>query len=82
MTPPDDCPLCGRRLIEAHWISEYSQFLFTCPSCTTFTIPPELDKSFGTEFRGDPDIPRLSRYLREAGEDDNREITVESWRTV
>ena len=82
MNPPDDCPLCMRRLIEAHWIPEYRQFLFTCPSCTTFTITPQLDRSFRTELKGDPDILRLCRYLSEAGEDDNRELTAESWRSM
>ena len=77
----DRCPICGRQPAVALWIEEYRQFLVECPRCTTFTITPTLAARF--RFVLVPDerrlVERLSRYLQQAGDDDDREVTEDSW---
>ena len=77
----DRCPLCGQPLTDAPWLEEYRQFLVECPQCTTFTITPTLAARF--RFVLVPDerrlVERLSRYLQQAGDDDDREVTEDSW---
>ena len=76
--PPelDRCPICGRNEVFACWVEEQRQFLVECLKCTTFTISaPMADYFRGARDPADRDVlNRLSRYLREAGDDDDREI--------
>ena len=78
------CPICGS-LAQATWVEERETSLVDCAWCGTFTITPECEASFrGARRLKDNDmlltIRCLSAYLRHAGEDDERDITTESWR--
>lgn len=65
-------------------IPEYDQILVECSLCTTFTIAREL----AAAFRAPQNLKELhllrllSLYLRQAGDDDNREVTDVSWRIL
>ena len=78
---PKRCPICGYRVSDVCWMEERRQFLVECPQCTTFTITAQLTARFRCELHPDHRrlVARLSRYLRDAGEDDEREITEDSW---
>ncbi len=83
MTEPilDSCPLCGRKLICPVWLEERQQFLVECSLCTTFTITPYLASRFGcllVPYERNM-VKQLSHYLREAGDDADREVTEDSW---
>ena len=77
----DRCPICGRPVADACWIEERRQFFIECPQCTTFTITAELAARFRCALHPDERrmVDRLSRYLRDAGDDDDREVTESSW---
>lgn len=83
MTEPtlESCPLCGRKLNCPVWLEDKEQFLVECSLCTTFTITAYLAGRFGCLLvpYERTMVERLSRYLREAGDDDDREITEDSW---
>lgn len=83
MTEPglDLCPLCGRRPRDVGWFDEQEQFLVDCPHCTQYTITPGMADRFRCLLAPDERrmVDRLSRYLRQAGDDDDREVTEESW---
>lgn len=79
----DRCPLCGRQPVDADWYGPPG-FLVNCSSCRYYTITQDLV----VELAGPLSLPdrqllrRLSACLREAGEDDERELTVSSWRRL
>ncbi len=79
--PLDLCPLCGRTPDDVGWVDEREQFLVDCPQCTPYTITLGMANRFRCLL--DPDerrmVERLSRYLHQAGDDDDREVTEESW---
>ena len=68
-------------MIYSCWMEELRQFHVECSQCTTFTITAPLAERFRCGLH--PDERRLvgwlSRYLRDAGDDDDREITEYSW---
>lgn len=75
------CPICGRPVADACWMGERRQFLIECPQCTTFTITAPLAARFRCALHPEERqlVDRLSRYLRDANDDDDREITESSW---
>ena len=78
---PARCPICGYGVSDVCWVAERRQFLVECPRCTTFTITASLAARFGCGLHRDESrlVARLSRYLRDAGDDVEREITEASW---
>ena len=75
--------MCGIRLTDdAIWLPEYAQFFVTCPRCTTFTISRGLARIFATELRGAPELARLSCYLRDPENEDDREVTEDTWQRM
>ena len=77
------CPLCGREPADVGWYGEQG-FLVDCTWCTQYTITSPLAEYFAGALTL-PDrqlVRRLSRYLHEAGDDDDRELTAESWRRL
>lgn len=83
MTEPtlNSCPLCGCKPDYAGWIEEQQQFLVDCPHCTTYTITAGLANRFQCLLAPEERhlVDRLSHYLRDAGDDDDREVTEDSW---
>ena len=75
------CPICGYSLISGIWVEELGVFLVDCSRCTTFTISPALAAEFRQMRESGPcvDLESLSKYLREADDDDDREIREDSW---
>ena len=80
----NSCPVCGHQLIDDHWIDEQQKFLVECQQCTTFTITKTLIEMFlGSLTTYEHHLKELlSRYLRNAGDEDEREITETSWRQL
>ena len=80
----DRCPICQRGPIDCDWIPENGQFLVRCPQCTVFTITASLASRFDQPISRDDRLRlnRLSCYLRNAGDDDDREVTEINWRSV
>ena len=80
----DRCPVCRREPIDCDWIPEYGQFLVRCQKCTVYSIEPSLAARFGQPLflRDRVLLERLSTYLCNAGEDDDREVTEISWRRL
>jgi len=80
----DRCPICQHDSIECDWIPEYGQFQVRCPQCAVFTITASLAAQFGRSLSHDDRVwlKRLSTYLRNAGDDDEREVTEVSWRRL
>ena len=78
------CPVCGHESIDCDWIPEYRQFLVRCPKCTVYSIERALAVRFGQPLflKDRVLLERLSAYLGNAGEDDDREITEASWRRL
>ena len=74
--------MCGNGLTDSTWIPEYAQFFMTCPWCITFTIPPGLARTFATKLCGSPELARLSLHLRDPDNEDDREVTEDSWREM
>ena len=83
MTEPtlDLCPLCSRKPDDVGWVDEQEQFLVDCPHCTPYTITLGMANHFRSLLEPDERriVERLSRYLHQAGDDDDREVTEESW---
>lgn len=83
MTEPtlNSCPLCGSKTIHTFWFDEQQQFLVNCPHCTTYTITRGLASRFRCLLAPEERrmVERLSHHLRAAGDDDDREITEDSW---
>ena len=86
MTEPtlDLCPLCGSKPHDVGWLDEQEQFLVDCPQCTPYTITPGMANRFRCRLASDDRgmVERLSCYLHQAGDDDDREVTEESWRRL
>ena len=63
------------------WVQERRQYLVECPQCMTFTITARLAARFRCVLHPDERrlVARLSRYLRDASDDDDRQITEDSW---
>ncbi len=80
----DRCPVCGREPIDCDWIPEYRQFLVGCPKCTVYSIEKSLAVRFGQPLflKDRVLLERLSTYLGNAQEDDDREITEINWRIL
>ena len=80
----DRCPLCGGEPRDASWFDEQQQFLVDCPLCTTYTITAGLARRFRCLLAPDERrlVDQLSRYLQQAGDDDDREVTEDSWRRL
>ena len=81
---PSRCPICGRPTLDLSWMEERSQFFVECPGCTTFTITGTLAARFRCALHPDErrHVDRLSRYLHHAGDDDDREVTEDSWQRM
>lgn len=65
-------------------MEDRSQFFVECPERTTFTItarwlPVSVAACILKRRRL---VDRLSRYLRHAGDDDDREVTEDSWQRM
>ena len=77
----NSCLVCGHQSIDAHWIDEKQLFLVDCQQCTTFTITKTLVELFrGSLTASERHLRKqLSCYLRNAGDDDERELTETSW---
>ena len=77
----DSCPVCGHQFIVDNWIDDKLMFLIDCQQCTTFTITKTLVELFrGSLTASERRLRiRLSCYLRNAGDDDERELTETSW---
>ena len=86
MTEPmlDCCPLCGGKPQGVYWLGEQQQFLVDCPLCTTYTITAGLANRFLCLLDADERgmVEQLSRYLQQAGDDGDREVTEDSWRRL
>ena len=86
MESPDlnRCSVCRHESIVCVWIPEHGQFLVRCPQCTVFTITKSLAAQFDQSLPRDDRLwlKRLSCYLRNAGDDDDREVTEISWRRL
>ena len=78
-----ECPICGAVPFTL-WLDEKNFFLVECPDCTTFTITESLVRLFRCALAPDDrdSLRRLANYLHNAGDDDDREITEESWRRL
>ena len=78
---PDNCPVCGQPVAFGQWIEERQRFLVECPQCTTFTITERLANRFRCLLEPDERrlVAQLSRYLQHAHEDDDRDLTEDSW---
>ena len=77
------CPVCGGEPADVGWYGQQG-FLVDCPWCTQYTITPTLAEGFAGPLSV-PDrrlLERLSSYLRDAGDDDERELTEDSWRRL
>ena len=66
------------------WIDEKEAFLFDCEECSTFTITRERRTALEEAWRvGDREVlmylEAVSRYLRHADDDGDREVTDASW---
>lgn len=73
------CPICRTRSVICE-VPEKVLLLVECPLCSTFTITQSAARTFaslGPEEIGT--LRLLSRYLRQAGDDDDREVTEQSW---
>jgi hypothetical protein len=69
------------------WIDERDRFLVECDHCMTFTITQKRRTVFIDAWRLDDRetfmrLESLSRYLRLAGDDCDRDVTAESWVTL
>lgn len=83
MKAPEACPICGSSE-SGEWLAENNRYLFDCEACSTFTITAERVKAFTDAWRaGDREIlmclESLSSYLRRAGDDDERDVTEDTW---
>lgn len=75
----DQCPICRMPAVICE-VPEKVLLLVECPLCSTFTITLSAARTFaslGPEEIGT--LRLLSRYLRQAGDDDDREVTEQSW---
>jgi len=77
------CPIC-RASAGGIWIDDKNVFLFECEECSTFTITSERRTAFEEAWRtGDRDtiayLEAVARYLRSAAEDDDRDVTADTW---
>lgn len=80
------CPIC-RASAQGLWIEEKQNYLFECEACSIFTITNERQQAFEKAWRCDDRevlmyLEALSRYLRLAGDDDDREVTADSWMSL
>jgi hypothetical protein len=81
--PRAACPIC-RASASSTWIDEREVFLVDCDECTTFTITKERWTAFEDAWHvSDREIlmylEAVSRYLRRANDDADREVTIASW---